>query len=117
MSDSRSFNFQRRRRWGNATLKLALLANDDADGYTVLTEIKTDFGVRELDDESDGGRRQRFEFRLYDSRTVARLNLNSFDLVLFGGRRMEIETKERKQSFGQYVEIIARPTGKLETAC
>ncbi|HMV50854.1 MAG TPA: hypothetical protein PLD20_24405 [Blastocatellia bacterium] len=115
MADCRAINFQRRRRWGRAKLKLARLKNDAADSFTTVAEITDDFSVRELDDEGDGGRRQRFEFRLYNEATVARLDLESFDLVVFGARRMEVETKERKRELRSYIEIIARPTANLTT--
>ena len=41
MSDSRSFNFQRRRRWGSATLKLALL-NNEAHRWAVRQALNLD---------------------------------------------------------------------------
>lgn len=94
---------------------LARLKNDEADAFTMVYQIGTDFSVRELEDEGDGGRRQRFEFRLYNRGVVARLKLDSFDLALFNGRRMEVESKERKHELRRYIEIIARPTGTIET--
>lgn len=114
MADIRHINFQRRRRWGSHTLKLARLTGDDT--LTQVGVVQKDFLVTEPRDESGSDRglaegEPLFEFRLYGKKEVNDLELDSFNLLLFAGTKYEARTKERKLQTRPYIEITARPIG------
>lgn len=107
MADIRRINFHRKRVWGDQHLKLARITGDDS--YQQVQEIAEDFLVRETKDEADS--EQRFEFRLYGC--PDQIDLSTFNLVLFAGRRFEVMTKELRKQRRPYVELLTKPIGAI----
>ncbi len=107
MADIRRIDFQRRRVWGDERLRLAKITGDDS--YQQVQEIAEGFLVREVTDEAES--EQRFEFRLYDC--PEQIDLATFNLLLFAGRRYEVQTKEFLQQRRPYVELLTRPIGTI----
>lgn len=106
MSDTRRINQQRIRRWGDAPVTLAVITSEDQ--FSEVAQVSHDWSLQQVTDEQTN--RQAFRFCFYGE-CVADDVMPTVNLLIFGDRRFERQSCERKPQFSNRWEILAVVVG------
>ncbi|MGE0131873.1 MAG: hypothetical protein AB7U82_27635 [Blastocatellales bacterium] len=107
--DVRRVDRARIRAWGDELVTFCKITGDAT--YDELFQVTEDFFVGEVRDEAS--ERMMFEFRFYGYEVFDLDDLQNADLLLFTGRKMEIESRELKKRAPAHYKVVAMPIGEV----